>query len=287
VIGRLMSTSRLLKATLLVILLVPNIILAQWSIDAVLRGDMAVDWVQYVEAGRRVWDGELYGSTASYGWRYSPILAVAFTAIGLVGTSAWRLLHFAAVFAMPNWRLALATVISWPFWFDVETGNTMVFVLLAAAWAISGSRVGTFAFLALTLLIPRPLMLPVAIWLLWSRPEWRLPFATMFAVHGVLVLASGWGPEWVAELLWTPTIYTSPSNVGPSRFIGLAWLIVGIPLAGYLTWKGRLGLASLAISPYLLPYYLIMGLLELIPSGRLVALNRRMPEAAIQWQGSR
>ena len=40
-------------------------------------------------------------------------------------------------------------------------------------------------------------------------------------------------------------------------------MVIGLPLAAWLTWKGRLGLASLAASPYWLPYYLLMLLLEL------------------------
>lgn len=260
------------QLALLVVLLVPNIVLTRWSVEAVLRGAMAVDWVQYVEAGRRVWNGDLYGSTPTYGWRYSPVLAYAFTFIGLMGPIAWRLLHFAAALALPVWTLVIVTLISWPFWFDVETGNTMVFVLVAGAWALRGNHFGIFAFLTLALLIPRPLMLPLVAWILWQRPEWRWPFAAMFLLHGLLVLVSGWGPQWIAELLWTPGIYTSPSNVGPSRFLGLSWLIVGVPLAAFLTWRGRIGLASLAISPYLLPYYLIMGLLELVPVRRTAEL---------------
>jgi hypothetical protein len=50
-------------------------------------------------------------------------------------------------------------------------------------------------------------------------------------------------------------------NVGPSRWLGAWWLLAGIPLAAWLTWRGRVGLASLAVSPYLLPYYLMFGVL--------------------------
>lgn len=262
------TATTIAQVALAIALLVPNIVLVQWSIDAVARGVVAVDWVQYVEAGERVWSGDLYGSTATYGWRYSPILAYGFTLLGVLGPFAWRLLHVAAAMALPGWKLVVVTLISWPFWYDVETGNTMVFVLLAGAWALRGSSVGIFGFLALALLIPRPLMLPLVAWILWQHPEWRWRFAAMFVVHGVAVLISGWAPEWIAELVWTPAIHTSPSNVGPSRFIGLSWLFVGVPLAAFLTWRGRIGLASLAISPYLLPYYLIMGLLELVPTRR-------------------
>ena len=42
--------------------------------------------------------------------------------------------------------------------------------------------------------------------------------------------------------------------------------IAGLALAVWLTWQGRLGFASLAASPYWLPHYLLMGLLEAQPN---------------------
>jgi hypothetical protein len=57
----------------------------------------------------------------------------------------------------------------------------------------------------------------------------------------------------------------SIDNLGPSALIGWAWVPIGLALGAWLTWKGRLGLASLAVSPYVLPYYLVMILLELSP----------------------
>jgi hypothetical protein len=85
-------------------------------------------------------------------------------------------------------------------------------------------------------------------------------------VHAVAVLATGQAAAWIGELVGgVPNDYVNPSNIGPSRFLGLAWLVVGVPLAAWLTVKGRIGLASLVISPYVLPYYLMMGLLDLMP----------------------
>ena len=244
----------------------PNIYLVGRSIGIILAGSDAVDWVQYLDASRRVTEGDLYVQTGDYGWRYSPIAAYAFGIIGIIGTAAWRLIHIAAAVAMPRLPLAAVTLVSWPLWYDIETGNTVVFFLLAGAWALTGSRLATGAYLVGLLLIPRPLMVPLAAWLLWKRPEWRLPVLGLFVIHGAAVLATGWADEWIAELIATPaSIYISSTNVGPSRFVGLAWLIVGLPLGAWLTWKGRLGWASLAVSPYLLPYYLLMGLLELAP----------------------
>jgi len=50
---------------------------------------------------------------------------------------------------------------------------------------------------------------------------------------------------------------------GPPAWLGSAWLLIGVPLGAWLTWRGRVGWAGLAISPYwLMPYYLML-LLEL------------------------
>jgi hypothetical protein len=55
-------------------------------------------------------------------------------------------------------------------------------------------------------------------------------------------------------------------DLGPTRFLGMAWLIIGVPLAAWLTWKGRVGWAGLAMSPYVPPVYLMLLLFELRPA---------------------
>jgi hypothetical protein len=145
----------------------------------------------------------------------------------------------------------------------------MAFILLAAAWALRGSRIATGIYLVLVFLVPRPLMLPVAAWLLWKRTEWRGPFVAAFALHAVAVIATGWAGPWLGTLVAAGADASLPSNVGPGRLIGtLPWILIGLPLAAYLTWRGRLGFASIAASPYWLPYYLIMPLLELVNARR-------------------
>jgi len=224
-----------------------------------------VDWEQYVEAFRRLDGGDLYAATDTYAYHYSPVLAYAFGLLAPVGVLGWRLLHLAAAFALPSWPMRLLALVSWPLWYDIEAGNLMIFVVLAAAWALKGNRVGIGVFLALALLVPRPLMAPVAIWLLWKRPEWRIPFVAAFGAHLLVVVGVGWGHAWLTALLAAGADVGIPSNVGPSRFVGtVPWLLIGFPLAAWMTWKGRVGLASLAVSPYWLPYYLLMPLLELV-----------------------
>lgn len=241
----------------------PNAYLAARSIGIILSGSPAVDWHHFVEAGRRVHDGGLYEITFDYGYRYSPVLAIAFGVVSPIGELVWRLLHVAAVFALPTWPMRLVTLVSWPFWFDVEAGNVLVFVLLAGAWALRGNRAAIGAFLVMAILMPRPLMLPIVAWLLWRHPGSRVPFLGIFVVHALAVWATGWGAEWVGVLLDSTDEVASALNVGPSRFVGLAWAVVALPIAAWLTWRGRLGWASLLAAPYWLPYYLIMPVLEL------------------------
>lgn len=251
-------------AALLLLVVTPNVYLVGRSLGIILGGGPAVDWHHFVEAGRRVGEGAgLYEFAADYGYRYSPVLAHLFGLIAPIGDTAWRLIHLVAALGMPSWPMRLVTLGSWPFWFDVEAGNVMVFVVLAAAWALRGNAVGMAAFITMAVLMPRPLMLPVLAWLLWRHRTWVLPFAGLVAIHGIAVAVTGWGDEWLAVLASSSNEIGSPLNLGPSRWIGLWWLVAGIPLAAWLTLRGRVGWASLAISPYWLPYYLLMPVLEL------------------------
>jgi hypothetical protein len=229
----------------------------------------ASDWDAFVEAAAKGIDPAVY-TTGRYLW--SPLLIPVFAyAIVPAGLLVWRLLHVAVAFGMPSWRLRALTLVSWPFWFDVSLGNIMTFVVVAAAWGIRGSTLGGVAFLSLSLLVPRPLMLPIAAWLLWRRPAVRLPFLAIAVVVLLATLISGLGDEWVRSLIGAasqPAAWSSVDegwrfNVGPSRFIGGWWLLIGAPLAVWLTAKGRPALASVAVAPYLLPYYLLFLVLPL------------------------
>jgi hypothetical protein len=252
-------------AALLVALVLANVFFTTFTIIELVVFPNAADWNLFVIAADRIRMGiDPYGfAVAGVPYRWSPVAAWLFVPVSLIGPLAWRLLHVAAALALPDRRLALVLLLSWPFWFDFATGNVMVFVLVLAVFALRGSRWASLGFLAMTLLVPRPLMLPVAAWLLWKRPGVRLPALVLFISHGALVLASGWGQEWVARLLETTSTQVGIHfDVGPSRLLGELWVPIGLALAAVLTWRGRLGFASLAASPYWLPYYLMMPLLE-------------------------
>lgn len=276
-VGRLPVRRALIGAAVILALIANVIGLATIVIDH----QRAFDWDNYLEAARRYPLGTLYDWQEPYFYRYAPQLAWLFGVLPAVGLLAWRVAHFVALALLPSRRLALLLLVSYPFWFDVNTGNLMIFVLLAAAWAYRGNAIATGIYLALCVLIPRPIMLPLLAWILWQRPAWRLPFLGIAVVVVLTALPTGYLATWIGSLAQLgPDEIANDFNLSPSRFIGLAWLVVGVPLAAWLTLRGRLGWASLAVSPYLLPYYVQMLGLELVePRARQQAQGGAEPRS--------
>jgi hypothetical protein len=231
-------------------------------VEAVFTGYYAFDWENFVEAAARFGQGDLYEIEYPYAFRWSPVAAWILGVVTLIPLWLWQILHVAVLPLLRSWWLVAACLVTYPLWFDIQTGNIMIFVAVAGFWAIRENRVATALFLGLTVLVPRPLMLPLAAWILWYRPAWRMPFILFLAAHTMLVVVMGYGPEWISALLTVETEFASDFNFGPSQFIGLAWVPIGIGLAAWLTWRNRLGVASLAVSPYWLPYYFLVLLLE-------------------------
>ena len=223
------------------------------------------DWDNYVEGARRFPLGTLYDWQFPYSYHYAPQLAPVLGILSVAGITAWRAAHFVGLALLPSRKLALLLLVSYPFWFDVTTGNLLVFVLLAAAWAYRGNGPATAIYIALCVLVPRPIMLPLLAWILWRQPTWRLPFAGIVVLGVLTALPTGYLPAWIGSLFQSgANEMANDFNLSLSRFVGIAWLAVGVPLAVWLTIRGRLGWASMAISPYLLPYYVQMLGLELL-----------------------
>jgi hypothetical protein len=236
------------------------------------------DWFVYAEAGRRALSGGLFDWSGAYAWSYSPLLAYGFAFLAPIGIYGWSLLHFGALAFLPARRLAILSLISWPFWVDLNNGNTMTFVFVAGAAALAGSSIGTFAYLLLCVLMPRPLMLPLLVWIVSKRPAWRLRFVLIAIVSVVGAIATGYLSSWVGVLLGVgDAVAVSSRDIGPSAVIGPAWVAVGALLAAILTVRGRLGWASLAASPYWLPQYLLMLLLEMASLDRVQTRSERRP----------
>lgn len=251
-----------------------------WGLVA--AGSVAFDWRIFVEAGERFWAGSpnLYEVTELYSFRHSPVLAMAMPAVALVGTIGIRLITLAGALALPTWPMRLAAVASWPFAMDLQHGALIMVIVLAAVWGLRGSRIGAIAFMLLTFLSPRPMMVPIAVLLLWRQPAVRLPALAAFVAHAAVVFATGYGEDWAQLLLSAGTDgIESPFNLSPSQLIGRLWIPVGLGLAVFLTIRGRAGLAALAINPYVLPHYLLLLLLEVPRETRQRAPHERsVPE---------
>ena len=265
---------RIAVVALVLGLMVPNVLLLRESLGTLRAGDWFVyDWWLIEQAATRAgtgtmyeWGAEAAGGAGTYLYRYSPLLPHVMAPIVDYGLQVWRLLHVAVLILLPRPVAGLA-LLAGPFWFDVVHGNFLTFAVVLAWLALDGRRWAQVGYFALTMLIPRPLMMPVVVWLLWRRPESRPIFAAVLVANIVGLAWTGEALAWMGALLASGGTITSFYDVGPSRIIGPWWLPIGLALGAWLTWKGRLGLASLAVSPYVWPYYLVMALLELRRGG--------------------
>ena len=251
-------------AAVVVAVAIPSMVASLATIGSLLSTGIAFDWENFGAAAARLPHGTLYQFEGFYAFRWSPLAAGLLGLILPMGLTAWRLLHLAVLPLLRDWRLVVACLLAYPFWFDLETGNINTFVAVTAVLALRGSRLATALYLLLLLLVPRPLALPLAAWILWRRPEWRLPFLGLAALNAALVAATGLGGAWLSVLLSAASEIGGNLNLGPSAVIGTAWIPIGLVLAAFLTWRGRIGLASVAASPYWLPYYFLMLLLEFV-----------------------
>lgn len=219
------------------------------------------DWYNYQLNTARLLAGESIYQREAWPFLYSPVMATLMVPVVAMGYPLFALAHFASLALLRNWWLIIGVAVSWPFWTDVAAGNLFTFVVILAVCATRGERWAEYGYLGACLLMPRPVQLPLLLYLLWQRPHLRWPFMGMAVVHGLVVLP--WLTEWLGVLVWIGGYESgAPWNYGPSRLVGSLWLVIGIPLAGFLLWKHRPGLAGLALSPYWLPYYLLMPLAD-------------------------
>lgn len=257
--------------TLAFVLVIPNALILFSSLQFMRETAYVFDWELIEEAHSRIGSGTMYDWGApmergdAYLYKYSPLLPYVLAPVLAFGLELWRVLHAAALTLLPLPAAGLVLA-SGPFWMDVANGNFLTFVVIAAWFGIGGNRWGQGAYFALTLLIPRPLMAPVAVWLLWQRPESRLVALGVASVLLPLTVLTGEALAWVSALVRSGDMIGAEFDWGPSRFLGAWWLAIGVPLGAWLTWRRRLGFASIAVSPYIVGYYLLMLLLELAPN---------------------
>lgn len=194
-------------------------------------------------------------------YRWSPLALPLLWLATEAGRGIWIAAHFGLAALVRPWWLAVALVMSYPFIFDAF-GQVMTLVVVLGWLALRGNRWAAYATFALALLMPRPLMLPIVLWLLWRQPATRRPFAVILAANVVGVALSGLGPAWLAQLASTTSAMGSPFDWGPSQLIGGWWPVLGLPLGALLLWRGRVGLAALAVQPYWYPQYFLVLLWE-------------------------
>ena len=233
--------------------------------------DGGPDWDLWSALPDAIARGAMYDTGAEAAFVWSPVAGWFMALVPtVIGYWPWYALHIAVIFLLRDWRLIAITLITAGIWIDAAMGNTFTFVFVAAVLAFRGSRLAALAYLALFLLIPRPLQLPLAIWVLWKVPAVRLPFVALFVVHGAVVLASGYADDWIAAL----SVQGANGNVGPTALFGYWWFIVGVPLAIWLTLRGHPALAGVAASPYMLGAYWLWPAIEIPPYER-----NRLPDA--------
>lgn len=222
--------------------------LAHWLPWAIEHGPW--DFYIYRIASMRLFDGTMYEWADGYIYPYSPVFAWLFAPIGALGIWFWRLLHVVAVMTIPSWTIRLVVFASWPFINDTWEGNVNTFMAVAGYWALRGNRAGGWAYLTLAILIPKPIMLPGLVWLLWKEPTYRRGFVALVALHVIGALATGYAFEWLRALPGATHDMNDWYNFTPSVLIGWWWAPIGLAIGGWLTWKGRIGWASVLMVAY-------------------------------------
>lgn len=197
---------------------------------------------------------------------YTPLLTHLFAwtllPLGLWVTMAAHL----AVLPLLRGPLLIAVVLATPaFWMTVALGNVFWFGIVFGLLALRGSRWAMIATVLMFVLLPRPIMLPLVAWLVWKEPVARLPALAIAAAAVVLNLATGYADEWFTAALSfsADPRFRDAWDWGPTHALGSWWLIVGVPLAAWLTYRGQVGWAGLAMSPYLVPPAFLVLLFEL------------------------
>jgi hypothetical protein len=257
-----------------------------WNLIA--AGSVAFDWRIFVEAGERFWarSPDLYEVNDLYSFRHSPLFALAMPAIAWIGALGVRLASIGVVLLLPTWPMRILALASWPFAMDLQHGALTIALACVAVWAVRGSRTAGIAFIGLTLLSPRPLMLPIAAYLLWQRRDIRIPSVFVAIASVVGVALTGYGDDWITMLRSSSLdALPTPLNLSPSRLVGAMWIPIGVSLAALLTWRRHPGWAALAINPYVLPHYLLFLLVEWRASARSPAEGppedaRRSPDVS-------
>lgn len=259
-----MPMRRVLTRTAIGVALAANAVLMVFAWQGLLSGSAPPDWLGLVDAANRVASGVDPYIGQTYGFRWSPVAAWLLVPVVAVGFQVWQLLHLAVLAVLPR-RAVLLSLACFAFWVDLAMGNVVVFGFVLAYLALNGRSAGVLGFTAFALFVPRPLYIPLLLWLWLRNRDQRLPMVGIAVVIGLLTLATGYAWSWLEVLAKSSHDIVNASNMAPSKLIGYAWVPFGAVAAVWAFRRGRLGLASLLASPYWLPYYFQMVLLDFLP----------------------
>lgn len=274
------------------------------------RTDFGFDFACcYQQAAARALEdaSTLYAWSDSYTFRYTPLGALLFTPLVPLGEDAaeWAwlaaklvvLVVAAAWFARPwagrrRWLVATAVLAFPPIVHDLVIGNvsTITLLVLLAVGRWRDPRAGIAVGL-LTVLMPKPHLVPVLAYLAIRRPRDFAAAAATVLIGVVVGLAIFGADPWLAfvQTLREPLERTFTANVGFSGLLGPVGVIIGVGVAIVVFVAGTLiggsrgyGLAILSgilAGPYTFIHYLAGSLVAVEPVMR--ARPRRL--ALFPW----
>ncbi len=243
-----------------------------FAATAILLADLAIIWIGvqadsafdftccYQQAADRALSdpSTLYEWSDTYTFRYTPIGALFFTPLAPLdeAVASWAWLAFkvgvlavtAVWFARPwaahrRWLVMLLVVAFPPIVHDLVIGNvstlTVLVFLAVARW--QDAR-GGVALGLLTVLMPKPHLIPVLAYLAIRRPrDFLAALATMAGGVAVGLVIFGIEP-WIAfvETLREPLERTFTANVGWSGLLGPVGVVVGVVIGLVVLVSGML-----------------------------------------------
>lgn len=252
-----------------------------------LQTDLAIDFTCcYQQASERALTnaGSLYDWSETYTFRYTPLGALVwapligvdelaafwawtgFKLASLAGTAAWLSAPWAG---RERWLVALAVITFPPIVHDLVIGNVSTLTVLAylavARWR---DPRGGIALGLLAILMPKPHLVPVFLFLAIRRPR---DFVTVVATMtlGLVVGVGIFGLDpWLAfiDTLREPLERTFTANIGFSALLGPAGVVIGFVVAAVMLAAGiRMGgargyglsiISGIVMGPYTFIHYL-------------------------------
>ncbi len=279
--------------------------LASWQLVAGVTIGLGVGsaallhpWTRDLLDGRRVLEagatwaagGDPY---AVRGYFYTPALAVVASLLPAWSLYVLLVASMATVLALaPRHPLAIVAILAWPpVWADLALGNETILLTGALMLAIGRDDAWRGAPLGIGLaLVPKPMFLPVLLWLLVHRRRSLLGIVLAgLAVTVPAALATGAYPAFFGAL----AVGIEPKfegNIGITTVLPDAGLLVSILALVVAAWWARrdeAGLMVAAIAGTFMGTY--VGLYApVLPAGALARFAARYPGRglAIGWLGA-